>query len=63
MRAHQPSIVKAFVQAAGTGVREPMVDRRIVDPFVHNIQPLHIVESPHLGQPDQDAEPQQEVSV
>jgi hypothetical protein len=43
----QPTIGEAFGQAAaGTGVRQSVVDTRIVDLFVCNMLPLQVVESP-----------------
>uniref|UniRef100_A0A0L8FXR5 BED-type domain-containing protein n=1 Tax=Octopus bimaculoides TaxID=37653 RepID=A0A0L8FXR5_OCTBM len=47
-KARQPSIGEAFDQTAGTGVHQSMGDRRIVDLFVDNMLPLHVVESPTL---------------
>ncbi|CAI9735188.1 xaa-Pro dipeptidase-like [Octopus vulgaris] len=46
-KARQSSINEAFAQTADTGgVHQSMVDRRIVDLFVDNMLPLHVVESP-----------------
>ncbi|XP_042235836.1 uncharacterized protein LOC121875363 isoform X1 [Homarus americanus] len=46
-KPRQPTIDEAFGQsAAGTGVRQSVVDKRIVDLFVCNMLPLHVVESP-----------------
>lgn len=44
--AHQPSTGETFVQTAGTGVLQSVVDRRVIDLFVDNMLPLHVVESP-----------------
>lgn len=44
--AHQPSTGETSVQTAGTGVLQSVVDRRVVDLFVDNMLPLHVVESP-----------------
>ncbi|XP_069960596.1 uncharacterized protein [Cherax quadricarinatus] len=44
-RARQTTIGEAFV-AAGTSVCQSVVDTKIVDLFVCNMLPLHVVESP-----------------
>ncbi|XP_042229523.1 uncharacterized protein LOC121871369 [Homarus americanus] len=46
-KPRQPTIGEVFGEsAAGTGVRQSVVDKRIVDLFVCNMLPLHVVESP-----------------
>ncbi|XP_054881487.1 uncharacterized protein LOC129355892 isoform X3 [Poeciliopsis prolifica] len=45
-RARQPSFGETSSKTAGTDVSQSMVDKQIVDLFVHNILPLHVVESP-----------------
>ncbi|XP_007566495.1 uncharacterized protein LOC103147880 isoform X1 [Poecilia formosa] len=45
-RARQPSFGETSSKTAGTDVSQSMVDKQIVDLFVHNLLPLHVVESP-----------------
>lgn len=45
-KARQPSLAESFFKSSSTGVRQSMVDRQIVDMFVQNMLPLHVVESP-----------------
>ncbi|XP_043994868.1 uncharacterized protein LOC122843844 isoform X1 [Gambusia affinis] len=45
-RARQPSFGETSSKTAGTDVCQSMVDKQIVDLFVHNMLPLHVVESP-----------------
>lgn len=45
-KARRSSIGEASAPTASTNVHQSVVDRRIVDLFVHNMLPLHVVESP-----------------
>ncbi|KAM4724785.1 uncharacterized protein FYW61_013082 [Anableps anableps] len=45
-RLRQPSIGETPFKTAATDVSQSMVDKQIVDLFVHNVLPLHVVESP-----------------
>ncbi|CAI9732719.1 Hypothetical predicted protein [Octopus vulgaris] len=47
-KAYQTSISQVFAQTACTSACQSMVDRRIVDLFVNNMLPLHVVESSTL---------------